>query len=568
MNRKGLHRMIATACILSSVAVAGAQGLRDTLWIPAIFYDFHPSLSNPNFQGVDNIGTEVLQGMVQDSLDADRKPVLRENKEANDRISEWFRPSGADGSDPKANFVRDQQGEWTWTNLVPRPGGTEGEFVSPSHNPDYEMANVVIYDSLPFVRRDDLGEGIYQFSRTGAGEPQFFWIDNRGFGNELGSDHNFAFTMELHREFTYQPGLTLDFNGDDDVWVFVDNQLVLDIGGIHRAANDNFALDDYAEQLGLEQGKKYSFDFFYAERQTTQSTIRMTTNLLSPLTFELIVRNDTVSAGSLARVDAIVRNSSGIRHPEKESQTTWQLLDPSAPGDTITNLAGASTELGGTKAYRRVMVKATYEDPDDPDYTLEGRAFVYVGPGPPSHIWIERLTHDSVTSLNEPDTVERISLDPAEDSARAYAVLRDLFGNYVDFARKAQWHSDSPGAIAVSPREGSNWVGIITRGDAPNEIDSTVVTASWEGLDSDRVRVVAEGSLQAAHPRFFSAADPGSGERRMYDLKGRVVLRRVVPGEGRASFHSMNIARPPTIPGGVYCVGNAGGLIRRVIAAE
>jgi fibro-slime domain-containing protein len=310
--------------------------------------------------------------------------------------------------------------------------------------------------------------------------------------------------MELHREFTYQPGLTFDFNGDDDVWVFVNNQLVLDIGGVHEAANDNFALDDYAEQLGLEQGKKYSFDFFYAERQTSASTIKITTNLLTPLTLELQVRNDTVSAGSLTRVDAVIRDSSGIRQPEKESQTTWQLLDPSAPGDTITNLAGASTELGGTRAYRRVIVKATYVDPEDPDYTLEGRAFVYVGPGPADHVWIEKLLSDSLTnSLNAPDTVERISVSLNEDSATAYAVLRDKYGNYVDLARSAQWSSESASKIGAKPTQGKKWIGIVSRGTGGQTTDSARITASQGGLKSDKAWAVVEFKLQVATPTIY-----------------------------------------------------------------
>ncbi len=158
MSRTGLQRVIVIACIPSSVAVAGAQRLPDTLWIPMIFYDFHPDGSNPNFQIY--AGGHVMPGMVQDTLDSYRKPVLRESLFWNDRIPEWYRPSAAGGSDPDAEFVVDpEDSTWKWTNLVPREGGTAGEFVSPSFDPAYEMANVVIYDSLPFLRRDDLGSG-------------------------------------------------------------------------------------------------------------------------------------------------------------------------------------------------------------------------------------------------------------------------------------------------------------------------------------------------------------------------------------------------------------------------
>jgi len=94
------------------------------------------------------------------------------------------------------------------------------------------MKNIVIYDSLPFLYHPVLGKGVYEFSRTGNnGENEFFWIDGRGFGNEPYSEpeHNYSFTMELHSVFTFQPGLQFNFSGDDDVWVFLNDSLVLNL---------------------------------------------------------------------------------------------------------------------------------------------------------------------------------------------------------------------------------------------------------------------------------------------------------------------------------------------------
>ncbi len=112
----------------------------------------------------------------------------------------------------------------------------------------------------------------------------FFPIDNQLFGNS-GKDsngvlHNFGFTYEIHSAFTYQGGETFNFWGDDDVWVFINKKLAMDLGGVHGGLPGTITLDaQTASQLGLVQGNTYSFDFFYAERHTVSSEMKITTSI-------------------------------------------------------------------------------------------------------------------------------------------------------------------------------------------------------------------------------------------------------------------------------------------------
>ena len=94
-------------------------------------------------------------------------------------------------------------------------------------------------------------------------------------GNDIPGYHNYGFTMKIQAEFVYVKGQYFEFNGDDDVWVFINNKLVVDIGGLHQKVMRSVNLDD----LNLTPGETYPFHIFYAERKRTKSNFMMRTSI-------------------------------------------------------------------------------------------------------------------------------------------------------------------------------------------------------------------------------------------------------------------------------------------------
>jgi fibro-slime domain-containing protein len=118
--------------------------------------------------------------------------------------------------------------------------------------------------------------GTYVFdSANSAG---FFPVDGLGF-NEVMENHNYHFTTEAHIRFGYEAGQKFTFSGDDDLWIFVNGRLALDLGGMHSPITATIDFDAQASALAISPGNTYNMDIFHAERHTSASNFRVETNI-------------------------------------------------------------------------------------------------------------------------------------------------------------------------------------------------------------------------------------------------------------------------------------------------
>jgi fibro-slime domain-containing protein len=136
---------------------------------------------------------------------------------------------------------------------------------------DVPGVNMRFEETLPLVEGP---AGTFTFD-----DQSFFPLDGKGWPSQEIYGHNFSFTTEIHTSFKYRGGERFQFNGDDDVLVFVNDRLALDLGGVHVAQDGTIDFDARASELGLQVGSVYSLAVFHAERHTDQSHFKMVTSI-------------------------------------------------------------------------------------------------------------------------------------------------------------------------------------------------------------------------------------------------------------------------------------------------
>jgi len=232
----------------SSGAGSGCDSVLDVTYRD--FNESHPDFEMP-FSG-----DVVRLTLLQPTLGADLTPVFRDSIGC---------PQDPNKPDACAN--------WMPMQPVITSAATFDQWYHTVNGVNIKFAKTLTLTEQP------LGSGTYVFDSA-----NFFPLGpNEGWGitpkNNNPQGMNFLFTTEIHVNFEYKAGQVFTFRGDDDLWIFVNNKLALDIGSMHVATQGTINFDAQAAALGISAGGTYPMDIFQAARHTSASNFRFETNI-------------------------------------------------------------------------------------------------------------------------------------------------------------------------------------------------------------------------------------------------------------------------------------------------
>jgi fibro-slime domain-containing protein len=242
------------------------------------FQELSEKNGHPDFEKKPGAGFGLYYGLVDDDLDDDGKPRFLSH--GFKRTANWTDSDGRPIIPPR-DYIDELQGDSDGSMSASTGDAvTDAEHLATWFR-DVPGLNIAQPLELLLVREPD--SNLYVFDDKEDEQYQslggFFPINGELFGNSAGESKNFHFTYELKTKFQYNAGRNdiFRFIGDDDVWVFVDGKLVIDLGGVHAAEEQTINMDRLS---WLEDGKFYDLHFFFAERHRTQSNFRIETSLL------------------------------------------------------------------------------------------------------------------------------------------------------------------------------------------------------------------------------------------------------------------------------------------------
>ncbi|MGL1903618.1 MAG: fibro-slime domain-containing protein [Fibrobacterales bacterium] len=248
-----------------------------TTRLPAEFYDWNAGDLGDAFQFDTDCGLNgsPTKGLVGEWLNDERLPVKVDSWDSHncraERVTEWFRPE----VDSSNYTCIDLELDYNDHDKVYEYTALTQFYDSPTNSPEK------IDLQSGFFPLDDFWENTHKV-RNGKNQMNQHYSSRHDEpqATTTGYIHNYHYCMKTELTFDYRPGQQFTFNGDDDLWIFIDGQLAVDLGGTHTPIWETLHLDQlFNERGGAAAGSSHEFDLFYCERHTLASNLQIQTDI-------------------------------------------------------------------------------------------------------------------------------------------------------------------------------------------------------------------------------------------------------------------------------------------------
>ncbi len=261
----------------TEVEANASDNLPETLQLACVIRDFKPKAWEGGHPDFESFGGTTTVGLVADYLGDDGKPVSSGNLRGF-KIASEFKDSAGRNINPA--MYNQELGDRAGS--LQAGGGGNGFASEESFSQWYrDVPGVNLSKNISLTLTRIEGTDRYVFdsgSDEEFGNRGYFLPVNGELYGDFRDNRNYHFTTEINTEFAFHrdTGQVFKFTGDDDVWVFIDGRLVVDLGGLHPKREQFLDVDrlDW-----LEDGRTYSLDIFHAERRYSGSNFRVETTL-------------------------------------------------------------------------------------------------------------------------------------------------------------------------------------------------------------------------------------------------------------------------------------------------
>lgn len=225
---------------------------------------------------------------------------------------------------------------------------------------------------------------------------------------------------------------------------------------------------------------------------------------------EIRVSDTAMAAGDTIDMHAALIDQLGreINDPQKLALITWDVVaSTKRTGDKMVDGTGADASFTAIMAHRSVKIYAAF---DADNIHLRDTATIRIVPGEADRLYIEQSAN-GMSSPNAPNHYTTMRLLSSDTEKKAWAIIRDRFGNYVENSSSTTWDTLVSGIVRAQATNQAAGEGTVTKLGRDGTVGVRAKSNVYSGNKfADTLDVVVDAATYTAlRIRIYSNGNAG-----------------------------------------------------------